>query len=555
MFAPLKTTRRSFHLRALFAFALLLFATIATAQQAPRFQISFPASAHVSPITGRVFLILATSRTPEPRLQVGSFESRTQFFGTDVAQLAPAQPVTISSGTLGYPLADLSQLPAGDYYAQAVLNVYTEFHRSDGHVIWAHLDQGEGQQFNSSPGNLHSAVAKIHFDPKVPDEFKFTLSETIRPIPAAVDTTWIRHVRIQSKLLSAFWGQPIYLGATVLLPHGYDSTSQPYPVIYDQGHFGDAAPLDFTDSALDDEVRYGRSAEFSALWRNGQLPPMIAVTFQHPTPFFDDSYAVNSANNGPYGDAIMQELIPYLETHFRMIQEPFARLLTGGSTGGWESLALQVFHPEFFGGTWTFYPDPIDFSRYQLVDIYKDDNAFDVPGYTPPIPQRPLRRTVEGQVLLTVREMSQLEQVLGTHGRSGQQLEAWEAVYGPVGADGYPQPLWDKRTGKIDHQVADYMRRYDLRAYLEKNWQRVGPELTGKIHIYVGDMDNYYLNLAVYRMQDFLTDVKNPAANATFEFGRPMKGHGWQPMSNADLVRMMYDYVKLHGPQYASARH
>ena len=532
----------------------LLFALAVHAQQGPRFQISFSASAHASPITGRAYLILATSRTPEPRLQVGSFESRTQFFGADVTQLAPAQNVTISSGTLGFPFADLAQLPPGDYYAQAVLNVYTEFHRSDGHVIWAHLDQGEGQQFNRSPGNLYSPVEKIHLDPKSADEFKFTLQHVVPSISGPADTDWIKHIRIQSKLLSAFWGQPIYLGATVLLPHGYDSTSQPYPVIYDQGHFGDSAPLDFAEDGGNETFAYGRAAQFSTMWRNGQLPPMIAVTFQHPTPFFDDSYAVNSANNGPYGDAIMQELIPYLEGHFRMIPDPFARLLTGGSTGGWESLALQVFHPDFFGGTWTFYPDPIDFTRYQLVNIYEDPNAFDVPGYRPP-PQRPLRRTVEGQVLLTVREMSQLEEVLGTHGRSGQQLEAWESVYGPVGADGYPQSLWDKRTGKIDPAVADYMRRYDLRAYLEKNWQQVGSQLAGKIHIYVGDMDNYYLNLAVYRMQDFLGEVKNPPANATFEYGRPMKGHGWQPMTNADLVKMMYDYVKQHGPQYASARH
>jgi hypothetical protein len=151
MFVMLKNTPRVSHLRALFAFSLLLVATIAHAQQTPRFQISFPPSAYASPITGRVYLILATARTPEPRLQVGGFDSRTQFFGADVTQLAPAQPVTISTGTLGYPLADLSQLPAGDYYAQAVLNIYTEFHRSDGHVIWAHLDLGEGQQFNKSP--------------------------------------------------------------------------------------------------------------------------------------------------------------------------------------------------------------------------------------------------------------------------------------------------------------------------------------------------------------------------------------------------------------------
>ncbi len=267
---------------------------------------------------------------------------------------------------------------------------------------------------------------------------------------------------------------------------------------------------------------------------------MIAVTFQHPTLFFDDSYAVNSANNGPFGDAIMTELIPYIEEHYRVIREPYARVLTGGSTGGWESLALQVFHPKFFGGTWTLYPDPVDFTRYQLIDIYNDNNAFLAPGYDAPIPERPMRRTPEGQIETTMRQLSQLEEVLGSHGRSGQQLEAWEAVYGPVGADGYPKPLWDKLTGRIDPVVAAYMRDhgYDLRYYMETNWATLGPQLAGKLHIYCGDMDHFYLNLAVYKLEEFLRRA-NPPYGGTFEYGRPMKGHGWTPLNQAELVQAM----------------
>jgi hypothetical protein len=290
--------------------------------------------------------------------------------------------------------------------------------------------------------------------------------------------------------------------------------------------------------------------EFQKVWNSPDFPRMIAVTFQHPTPYFDDSYAVNSANDGPYGDALLKELIPYLEQHFRMSRQPYARVLTGGSTGGWESLALQVFHPDFFGGTWTFFPDPIDFRRYQLVNIYQDENAFLVPGFEAPVPERPLERTVEGQVTFTQREMSLMEEVLGTHGRSGQQLEAWEAVYGPVGDDGYPKPLWNKLTGEIDHDVADYMRDhgYDLRYYLQQNWAKIGPQLAGKIHIFVGDMDNYYLNLAVYQMEDFLKNTKSPYYGGSFVYGRPMKGHGWSPMDNAQLVRAMAHYIVKHAP-------
>ena len=291
-------------------------------------------------------------------------------------------------------------------------------------------------------------------------------------------------------------------------------------------------------------------SQFYEAWNSGSFPRLLIVTFQHPTPYFDDSYAVNSANNGPYGDAIMTELIPYLEAHFRIIRRPYARVLTGGSTGGWESLALELYHPDFFGGTWTLYPDPISFEHYQLVNIYNDDNAFFEPGHTWLRVWRPLMRTAEGQVETTMSELSRLEAVLGSHGRSAQQLEIWEAVYGPVGDDGYPKPLWDKRTGKIDRSVADYMRDhgYDLTAYLKQNWPRIGPQLVGKIHIDVGDMHSFYLNLAVYDFEDFLRTTHDPHYEGSFEYGRPEKGHGWQSMTQENLIRTVADHITRNAP-------
>jgi S-formylglutathione hydrolase FrmB len=286
---------------------------------------------------------------------------------------------------------------------------------------------------------------------------------------------------------------------------------------------------------------------------------VIAVTFQHPTPYFDDSYAVNSVNNGPYGDAILKELIPYLESHFRVIAQPYARVLTGGSTGGWESLALQLYHPDFFGGTWTLYPDPIDFRHYMLIDAYRDTNAFTAsrdgqPAFTPInrwfSAERSMMRGNDGQPLITIRQLSQFEDVLASHGRSGEQLEIWEAVYGPIGADGYPVPLWDKRTGHINHDVSTYMREhgYDLTAYARQHWAELGPQLTDKIHIDVGDMDNFYLNLGVYDFQSFLDSTQNPHLTGVFRFGRPEKGHGWQHTNNANLVREMADAIAKHAP-------
>ena len=491
------------------------------------------------------------------------------LFGTDVQDLQPGHPAVIDGRTLGSPTRSLNELPAGEYYVQALLNVYTQFHRADGHVIWAHMDQWEGQKFSESPGNLFSKPLKLRVDPRKPLKVKLSLTEVIPPIASPADTEWVKHIKIKSPLLSRFWGHDMYVGATVLLPKGYAAHPDVrYPVVYEQVHFTDKAPFGFQTSETPEEAGerdlihgMGRDTgyEFYQHWTSPGFPRMIAVRLLHPTPYYDDSYAVNSANNGPYADAIMTELIPYIEAQFRIIREPHARLLTGGSTGGWEALALQIFHPDFFGGTWSFFPDPVDFRRYNLIDIYQDENAFSYwpaddswrsNGYDRLSAERTFLRDVEGQPLLTVRQLSQFEEVLGTRGRSGSQLEAWEAAYGPVGDDGYPKPLWDKMTGQIDHQVSNYMRDqgYDLRQYVETNWATLGPKLTGKLHISCGEMDDHYLNLAVYLMEASLTSRKNPRFDGSFEFGRPMKGHGWQPVSESELFQRMARYVKRIAP-------
>ncbi len=543
----------------------LLFATASCAGPAPatsdlRFEVSFPASAHSQPVTGRVFVMITPDNYPEPRFQVGFWGDSPPFFGADVNQLKPGEIATVDSRTLGYPVRSLSGIPPGDYYVQALLNIYSECRRSDGHTVWVHLDHWEGQQFNGSPGNLYSRVEKIHIDPSRGYDVKLSVSRVIPPVKIPPDTRWVKRIKIQSAILSKFWGQPVFLGAVVLLPKGYDlHPGVRYPVIYEQGHFSLRPPFGFATHEQPVSARSQRllksynietGYDFSKAWTSDHFPRMIAVTFQHPTPYFDDSYAVNSANNGPYGDAIMKELIPYVETHFRIIRQSYARVLTGGSTGGWESLALQVKHPGFFGGTWTLYPDPVDFEHYQLVNIYSDPNAFFAPGHRWIQVPRPMMRDTNGQVEMTMQQMSQLEAVLGSHGRSGQQFEAWEAVYGPVGADGYPKPLWNKLTGQIDPAVASYMRDhgYDLAYYLQQNWSTLGPELKGKLHIYVGDMDSYYLNLAVYDLQNMLSHTTSPHDAGTFGFGRPEKGHGWEPVNQATLVEWMARYIASHAP-------
>lgn len=530
-----------------------------TSVPAQRVDVSINASMLPAPATGRVFVFFTKANDREPRLQAGSYGGSVPFFGKDVDQWRAGIPVTIDAKTLGFPFESLSQVPAGDYYAQAMLVPYTKFSRADGHVIWVHNDQWEGQRFNNSPGNIVSDVQRVHWDPRSSTPVTLALTRVLPTVTVPADTRWVKHVKIKSELLSKFWGHPMYIGATVLLPKGFDQEpSRHYPAIYIQGHFGLGAPFGFTEqngseTTAQRDARLRNSArepgwQFARAWTSDSFPRMVAVTWQHPTPYYDDSYAVNSVNNGPYQDALLTELVPLLEKRFRLIPESNARFLTGGSTGGWECAALQVQRPDFFGGAWCLYPDPVDFHRNQMVDIYSDTNAFVPNGARVPIPERFMSRTPEGQPLLSQRLMSQLEAVLGSKARSGQQFDAWDAAYGPIGADGYPKRLWDRRTGTIDKSVAAWWRDkgYDLTANLVRNWSKDGPSLAGKMHVYVGDMDNYYLNLAVYRMEEAAATLANPKADFTFEYGRPMKPHGWQPMTNAELVRMMDAFRAAH---------
>jgi len=545
-----------------------------------KFQLSFPSSVHPEAITGRIFVIITKNGTSEPRMQL--FD--VPFFGADVGQLMPGTAAVIDAATTGYPVRSLEEIPAGDYYVQGLLNAYTEFHRSDGHHIWAHMDQWEGQDMARSPGNLISEVHTMHLDPQSGYDLKLELNRKIPPIQVPADTEWIQRIRFQSELLSQFWGQPIYIGATILLPRGYDANPEDhYPVVYVQGHFSLDAPFGFKTEpdppgtkswarrreeciakglnmaeppgdAEFNGAQYNVESgyEFYQAWNSDGFPRMIAVTFQHPTPYFDDSYAVNSANSGPYGDAIMSELIPYVEEHFRIIRQPYARVLTGCSTGGWGSLALQAYHPDFFGGTWAFCPDSVDFRRYYGgVNLYEDRNAFVVgTGEEWMKPERDCFRGHGSQVRISNRQFSRLTSILGTQDAGYAWLN-----YTPVGNDGYPTPVWDLTTGKIDREVVEYMKAhdYDLREYLERNWPKIGSKLVGKLHVYCGDEDGGYFNLAVYLLEDFLANTREPHYAGAFHYGRPLKGHGWQPMTNAELMKTMANHIAVHERRFKIA--
>ena len=531
---------------------LLLLVTLANRvdAQAPRFEVVVPASVYPGPLTGRLVLILAKSAQPEPRAALAP--QGPPIFGVDIEQVEAGRAIIVDERATSFP-TPLASLPAGDYVAQAIINVYDRVTRADGRTVWLPMNDGTVEFFTSAAGNLYSAPQPVRVTSGGTVRIEVTRRIPERTPPT--DTDWIKNVRIQSEKLTRFWGRPIFINATVLLPRGYnENPQQRYPIIFTLGH---NTPFSFQPDStrvrnigqINAVTGVETGYDFYKAWTSDSFPRVIAISLQQQTPYFPDSYSVNSANNGPYGDAFIEEVVPFLERSFRAIGQPHARILEGASTSGWQSLALILRNPDFFGGAWILQPDPIDFRRYIHTNIYEDENAFTLPFGNLTI-ERPFRRTLEGQVLYSMRQLSGFEDVLGSRGRSGFQLEAWEAIYGPIGPDGYPKPLWDKQTGRIDKTVAAYMRDngYDLREYAQRNWSTIGPKLAGKLHFFAGDMDDFYLNLAVYRFEEFARSTTNPKSDATFTYGRPMKGHSWHAWTWADMVRQIAAHVQARAP-------
>ncbi len=490
------------------------------------FTVTLDPAVASQPLDGRLLLMLSIRDESEPRFQISDRFNSQQIYGIDVEGWNPGDTRSFDAEVFGFPNRSLAELPAGQYHVQALLHLYETFHRNDGHTVKMPMDRGEGQQWNRAPGNLYSIPVKLSFDPQRNDTNEVTLTEVIPPIEPPADTEYIKHIKIQSKLLTEFWGRPMHLGAHVLLPEGFDEHPDArYPLVIMHGHF----PHDFRgfrpeppDPNLEPDYSerfklegYNRivqreAHDFYKLWTGPDFPRVLLVEIQHPNPFYDDSYAVNSANVGPYGDAITHELVPEIERRFRGLGTGWSRFVYGGSTGGWEALAVQVFYPDDYNGCYAACPDPIDFRAYTVVNIYEDENAYYEKGPFGYV-ARPGRRDYLGHINSTLEDMNHLELVLGTKSRSGQQWDIWQAVYSPCGDDGYPKPIWNKLTGDIDHEVAEYWREnYDLSYIMQRDWKTLGPKLQGKVHIYVGDMDNYYLNNAVYFTEEILRSADPP---------------------------------------------
>lgn len=520
--------------------------------------VSFSDAISADERDGRLLLMLSTNDEKEPRFQINDGPTSQLIYGMNVDEMAPGKSITFTNDVFGYPYPSLSEVPPGEYNVQALLHVYETFNLSTGHTVKLPMDNGEGQQWNKSPGNIYSKPFKIKVTENGIQDVNVVMDQVIPPIKEPEDTEWIKHIKVKSEKLSEFWGRDIYLGAHVLLPKGFkEHPEAKYPLMVFHGHF----PSDFSgfrttppDATMEPEysarfdldgynvTQQQEAYDFYNRWNEPNFPRMIIIEIQHPTPYYDDSYAVNSANQGPYGDAITYELIPEIERQFRGIGEGWSRFLYGGSTGGWEALAVQIKYPEEYNGCFAACPDPIDFRAYCLTNIYEDENAYYYDSDHKKL-EIPSHRDYLGNIQSTLRSGNHRELVLGDKSRSGQQWDIWEATYSPQGEDGYPVRIWDKSTGDIDHKVAEYWKEnYDLKHILERDWEKLGPNLQGKINIYCGDMDNYYLNNAVYLMEDFLEGTTNPHYDGEVLYGDRAE-HCWNgdPDQPNAISRLRYN--------------
>ena len=444
---------------------------------------------------GRLFLFISENKDSEPRRQLWPMSTEPNHIFARNMNWTKESPLVIQGKESWDRTApfDLKGIPNGTYSFQ---------------VVW---DQDDKESRIDAPGNLHSEVYTL----EVNDGFTTTalLSQQIPPRRVNKHPL-VETYRIKSELLSGFRGRDIYYTVSLLLPATFhDQPSRTYPVRYNISGYGGRYTR--INQRLEDP-------NFLKWWMSERAPQVINVYLDGEGPY-GDNYHLDSKNNGPYGQMLTKELIPQLEAAYRGKQDPTYRFVDGCSTGGWVSLALQLFYPDMFNGVWSYSPDAITFSDYQLIDIYQDENAFTNEWGNP----HPLARDLSGDPIVFMETFIRYENVLapsGTYINSGGQFSAHNALYSPKGADGLPQPMFDPETGAIDKTVVAHWRQYDLGLLIAENWAELGPKLQDKIYIWMGDMDNFFLNPATRTFANIIQAQTQPTSNAVIEF-TPMAGH------------------------------
>ncbi len=443
---------------------------------------------------GRLFVFLSENPEVEPRTQIWpNPTSQTTILAKNLKNWKSDESISLNRMTDWMSTADwnLDNIPNGTYYIQ---------------VLW---DQDTEESRISAPGNIYSQKQKVAI--QADGELEIVLSEVIGP-RSITDHNLAEMVNFRSQILSEWWGKDVYLKASVLLPHNYQK-GKAYPIRYNvAGYGGRYTRINYL---LNDD-------EFMSWWQTEEAPEIISVFLDGEGPF-GDSYQMDSENSGPYGEALINELIPHIENEYRGTSDAATRFVDGCSTGGWVSLGLQLYYPDVFGGVFSYSPDAIEFENYQLINIYQDENAYiNEFGY-----KRPVMRSILGEPMLSLEDFIRYENILSstnTYVKSGGQFSAHTALYSPKGEDGLPEPLFDPETGEINHDVAEHWKKYDFKHYARENWESLGPKLEGKIYIWMGDMDQFYLNTATRAFSEWIKTTENPKSDAVIEF-EPMKGH------------------------------
>lgn len=454
------------------------------------FELTFSDKVSAAPFTGRVLVYLSRS-SGEPRRGPNWFNPEP-FFAMDVKDWRPGTPLTLDQRALGFP-KPLDQLAPGNYRIQAVMD----------------FDRG-GHQVGTGPGNAYSTplAAKLPSEDGAPVRLLIDQVQAERPFR---ESDRVKLCELESPRLSAFHKKPMKLRAGVVLPPSFESQpTRRYPVVYDIPGFGGNHFFAFMYGNRRDSVMDGEEFLYVVLDPDCRTGHHVFA---------------DSANNGPYGAALIEEFIPHLEQRFRAIGKPTARFVTGHSSGGWSSLWLQVTYPDTFGGVWSTAPDPIDFRDFQQINLYAPAaNMFtDQRGQPRPIARR-------GQTpVVFYRSFSDMEVVLGR----GGQLASFEAVFSPKQDNGLPRPLWDRKTGTVDPETAKAWEKYDINLVLERNWTRLEPKLRGKLHIYMGSLDTFYLEGATIKVKETLARLGSDAKVEIF----PGKDHG--SLLGRDLLERM----------------
>lgn len=456
---------------------------------------------------GRLYLFLNQNLDVEPMEQIWPFPGRmSHIFAINRTDFSLDGPTMLDPDAGWTTTTDwtLKNVPEGEYNVQ---------------ILW---DQDTTESRITAPGNLYSVKEQISVSD--PTRINITIDQVIAERKLA-ESDLLHLIDFKSDTLSNWWDKPVHLKASVLLPHNYDS-AESYPIRYNVSGYGG---------------RYTRvnnlvySTEFTDWWKSDNAPRVINVFLDGEGPY-GDSYQMDSENSGPYGHALIYELIPHIESEFRGTDTAETRFVDGCSTGGWVSLGLQLYYPDHFNGAFSYSPDAIEFENYQLINIYQDENAFaNEYGY-----ERPVMRSVKGEPMISLRDFIAYENALGnsdTYLNSGGQFSAHTALYSPRGENGLPKPLFHPITGEIDRDVAEHWKKYDFKIYAEENWPELGPKLQDKIYIWMGDMDQFYLNPSTRAFHEFLKSTEEPVSNAEIVFS-PMAGHCDQFSHTAVLMQI-----------------